>query len=106
MGANYRASARAKSKADFINKIQIIVEEADETLYWLEIIEATNLSTSTNLKSLITEANELTAIFAATNKTAKSNHTTYILHYHVFTTQKQNIKTITCYQKSGSRNDT
>ena len=75
VGANYRASARAKSKADFINKIQILIEEGDETHYWLEIIDATNLSTSTNLKTLITEANELTAIFAATNKTAKSNHT-------------------------------
>ena len=39
VGANYRASSRAKSKADFINKIQIVIEEADESHYWLEIIE-------------------------------------------------------------------
>lgn len=62
VSTNYRASARAKSKADFINKIQIVIEEADESLYWLD-----------EITRLIKEANELTAIFTATNKTAKLN---------------------------------
>lgn len=73
VGANYRASGRAKSKADFINKIQIVLEEADESLYWLEIIEEANIKSGNETKSLIKEANELTAIFTATNKTARLN---------------------------------
>ncbi|MFT3909405.1 MAG: four helix bundle protein [Ferruginibacter sp.] len=73
VGANYRASARAKSKADFINKIQILIEEADESLYWLETIEEAGIKNGIEIKRLIKEANELTAIFTATNKTAKSN---------------------------------
>jgi four helix bundle protein len=75
VGANYRASARAKSKANFIYKIQIVLEESDETIYWLEIIQNTQLSKDKNLPILITEANELTSIFAAATKTAKSNLT-------------------------------
>ena len=71
VAANYRASARAKSKADFINKIQIVLEEADESLYWLEIIEEANIKSGIETKKLISEANELTAIFTATNKTAR-----------------------------------
>ena len=71
VGANYRASARAKSKPDFINKIQIIIEEADESHYWLEIIRDAALLQGVELNRLIIEANELTAIFTATNKTAK-----------------------------------
>jgi four helix bundle protein len=73
VGANYRASARAKSKPDFINKIQIIIEEADETQYWLEVMRDADLLKGKELDRLIIEANELTAIFTATNKTAKSN---------------------------------
>ena len=73
VGANYRSSKRAKSKADFICKIEIVLEEADETLYWLEIIRDAGLIKSTDLTRLIKEANELTAIFAATDKTAKRN---------------------------------
>lgn len=73
VGANYRASARAKSKADFINKIQIIIEEADESMYWLEIVEQAEIKQGIETKRLMKEANELTAIFTATNKTAKSN---------------------------------
>lgn len=74
VGANYRASARAKSKADFINKIQIVIEESDESLYWLEIIQEAPIKQGTETIRLIKEANELTAIFTATNKTAKANH--------------------------------
>lgn len=69
VGANYRATNRAKSKADFGYKIKIVLEEIDESLYWLEIIKESRLSTDNGLTELIIEANELTAIFAAANKT-------------------------------------
>jgi len=71
VGANYRATVRAKSKADFIYKIEIVLEEADESLYWLEVVKEAGLLNSVELDRLITEANELTAIFAATDKTIK-----------------------------------
>ncbi len=74
VAANYRASGRAKSKADFINKIQMVIEEADESLYWLEVIDEAQIKHGNETKNLIKEANELTAIFTATNKTAKSNN--------------------------------
>jgi four helix bundle protein len=74
VAANYRASSRAKSKADFINKIQIVIEEADESHYWLEIIEDAQIKPGAETKRLMKEANELTAIFTATNKTAKLNY--------------------------------
>lgn len=71
VGANYRATVRAKSKADFIYKIEVVLEEADESLYWLEVIRDAELKTGDKIDRLIKEANELTAIFAATDKTAK-----------------------------------
>ncbi|WP_018617269.1 four helix bundle protein [Segetibacter koreensis] len=73
VGANYRGTVRAKSKADFIYKIEIVLEEADECHYWLEIIRDAELKKGIDVDKLIYEANELTAIFAATDKTAKSN---------------------------------
>jgi four helix bundle protein len=73
VGANYRASVRAKSDPDFIYKIEIVLEEADESHYWLEIIKESEIKTGLEVDRLINEANELTAIFAATNKTAKTN---------------------------------
>jgi four helix bundle protein len=72
VGANYRATVRAKSRADFIYKIEIVLEEADESMYWLEVMRDANLKTGKEIERLIKEANELTAIFAATDKTAKT----------------------------------
>ena len=72
VGANYRATARAKSKADFIYKIGVVLEEADESLYWLEVAKEAQLVEGKEIERLIKEANELTAIFAATDKTAKA----------------------------------
>ncbi|RYY40253.1 MAG: four helix bundle protein [Chitinophagaceae bacterium] len=72
VGSNYRASRRAKSHADFICKIEIVLEEADESHYWLEVIKESELLEGTELDRLIQEAYELTAIFSATDKTAKS----------------------------------
>ena len=71
VGANYRASVRAKSAADFLYKIEVVLEEADESHYWLEIIKNADLQSGIELDNLIKEANELTAIFAATDKTNK-----------------------------------
>ncbi len=73
VGANYRATVRAKSNADFIYKIQIVLEEADESHYWLEVVEETEIKNGIEVDRLIDEANQLTAIFAATEKTIKTN---------------------------------
>lgn len=74
VGANYRAACRGKSKADFIYKIEIVVEEADESLYWLEVTkEAALIPANSNIDVLMKEANELVSIFNATDITAKKN---------------------------------
>lgn len=73
VGANYRATVRAKSTDDFIYKIEIVLEEADESHYWLEVVKEAEIKTGFEVERLIIEANELTAIFAATNKTSKEN---------------------------------
>lgn len=72
VGANYRASVRAKSDADFIYKIEVVLEEADESHYWLEVIRDAEILDTSELERLIKEAYELTAIFSATDKTNKS----------------------------------
>ena len=71
VGANYRAACRAQSKSDFAAKISIVLEEADESLYWLELIGESGLIKAERLKDLLREANELTAIVNASRKTAK-----------------------------------
>ena len=77
VGANYRAVCRARSTAEFIAKIGIVVEEADETVFWLELMMETEIFTSSKLTLLLDEANELLAIFAASQITAKRNSTKY-----------------------------
>lgn len=74
-GANYRAACRARSKPEFFSKICIVVEEADESEYWLEIINEANLSDDKDqLMRLIKEANEITKIVTkAKNSTYKNN---------------------------------
>ena len=72
VGSNYRAACRAKSKADFIYKIKIVEEEVDESAYWLELIIESGLMLKSKIESLLKEADELTAIFVSSNKTAKS----------------------------------
>jgi four helix bundle protein len=73
VGANYRSACKGKSTADFINKIVIVEEEADESIYWLELMEEAGLVDSKSTYTLKKEANELTAIFTAIGKTAKAN---------------------------------
>lgn len=72
VAANYRAALRARSKAEFIAKLSIVHEEADETLFWLELAEEAKLVPPKKLAALKQEANELTAIFVTSLKTAKS----------------------------------
>jgi four helix bundle protein len=76
VAANYRASLRGRSSAEFISKLNIVLEEADESMFWLEIIGETNEKLDlTKLKSLHKESDELTAIFTASLKTARKNLT-------------------------------
>ena len=73
VGANYRAACRAKSRRDFINKMKIVEEELDETIYWFHLIGATGLISKGRLKLLIDEANELLAIIVTSIVTARKN---------------------------------
>jgi len=73
VGANYRAACRGRSKAEFIAKLGIVVEEADECCFWLELIVEGDLLPKEKVETLLVEANELTAIFVSSIKTTKSN---------------------------------
>ncbi len=73
VGANYRAACRGKSKADFIAKSGTAEEEADESVYWLEMLIEAKVVKPNLVVELLTEANELTAIIASSRKTAKKN---------------------------------
>lgn len=71
VGANYRAACRAKSPADFIAKLGIVEEEADESLYWMELIVDAKLLPKTRLADLMREAGEIVAITVASINTAR-----------------------------------
>jgi four helix bundle protein len=70
VGANYRAACRGRSKAEFISKLGIVVEEADESAFWLELIIESALVKSRLVEPLLQEANELVAIMVASRKSA------------------------------------
>jgi four helix bundle protein len=70
VAANYRASCRARSPAEFISKIGTVEEESDETAPWLELLAESGIMPAKKLSALLEEANELTAIMAASRKTA------------------------------------
>jgi four helix bundle protein len=70
VAANYRALCRAKSRADFINKTSMVEEEADESCFWLELLIDRGLLAARRIQPLLKEADELTAIFVASRKTA------------------------------------
>ena len=72
VGANYRAACRARSDKEFIAKMEIVLEESDETLFWLEIIKNKGWVEEAFISSTWEEGNELTAIFVSTLKTVKS----------------------------------
>jgi four helix bundle protein len=71
VGANYREAGRARSKAEFTAKIGVVEQEADETLYWLEIIRECDWIKHELVDSLVTEADELVAIFTTIGKKSK-----------------------------------
>ncbi len=72
VAANYRAVCRARSSREFISKMGVVVEEADETVFWLELLVESGIVARPLLDSLLTEANELLAIFAASQRTARA----------------------------------
>ena len=71
IGANYREACHGRSRSDFIAKIKICEGEADETLYWLELLVNSGIMKLNKMQNLIDEVNELVAIFTASAKTAK-----------------------------------
>jgi len=71
VAANYRAVCRSRSKAEFISKMSVVVGEADETAFWLELLYETGIIAEARLRDLLIEANELLAIFAASLWTAR-----------------------------------
>jgi len=71
VAANYRAVCRARSKAEFVAKMGVVVEEADEAILWLELMTESGIVSSVKTELLLREANELTAIFAASQRTAR-----------------------------------
>jgi four helix bundle protein len=73
VAANYRAACRARSRAEFIAKIGVVEEEADETAFWLELIVDCDIRSAKQIEPLLKEANELVAIMAASRKSAIGN---------------------------------
>ena len=71
VGANYRAACRGRSKAEFAAKLGIVIEEADECCYWLELIVEASLLSKELVAPLLDEANQITAIMVASRKTAQ-----------------------------------
>lgn len=71
VGANYRAACRARSKAEFVSKLGVALEEADESMYWLEIISESKILKEKLLQPLIEEANQIVSILVTSINTAK-----------------------------------
>jgi len=76
VGANYRAACRGKSKADILHKLSIVEEEADESLYWLELLIESNIVSETKLSALMKDTNEIVAMIVASIKTLRSKNLT------------------------------
>ncbi len=74
IGANYRAACRAKSPADILNKLKIVEEESDETLYWLEILIEAEIMSEARLKDLMHETDEIIAMTVSSIKTLRQKH--------------------------------
>lgn len=75
IGANYRAACRSRSRAEFAAKLGVEAEEADETVYWLELVCDGDLIPANKLTELLREDDELTAIFTAGRRTSSKNQT-------------------------------
>jgi len=75
VAANYRAACRGRSRAEFIAKLGVVVEEADESVFWREVLDESGIVDHAAIKDLLEEARELLSIFAASHKTARSRKT-------------------------------
>jgi len=73
MAANYRAAGRARSMAEFVAKMGVVVEEADETVLWLELLTDSGIIPRKKMDNMLDEANQLMLIFSASRKTAKDD---------------------------------
>lgn len=73
IGANYREACHGKSPADFVAKLKICEGEADETLYWLQLLVNTDIMPAARMQALIDEAREFVAIFTAGTRTSQQN---------------------------------
>jgi four helix bundle protein len=73
VAANYRAANRPRSQADFVSKISVVLEEADETLFWLECLRDNEIIRPALLADICTEAEELVCIFPASRETARAH---------------------------------
>ena len=80
VGANYRAACRSRSRAEFAAKLGVDAEEADESVYWLELISGGKLLPEAKVEDLLKEANELTAIFTCARRTSSRNQTSKLKH--------------------------
>lgn len=74
VGSNYRAACRGRSKAEFIAKLGIVIEEADESGYWMELIIEGELLPANRVEELLDESNQITAIMVASRKSSIENH--------------------------------
>lgn len=100
IGANYRAACRARSRNDFISKVGIVEEEADETAYWLELLSRIGGVPKVDTGRLLQEANELTAIFTATGRTTRRKS------QEMFSNPKSEMKMMVPFTKMvGTGND-
>ena len=80
VGANYRAVCRAKSQADFINKLRVVEEECDESLFWMELLVDNSLVQEARLRPLMAEGNEILSIVVASAKTVRTSSRSYIVN--------------------------
>ncbi len=78
VASNYRAACMAQSKADFVSKISIVIEEVDESCFWMEIIIEEKLLDEKQVVYLLEEGRELTAIFISSRKTAKDRSCEFV----------------------------
>ncbi|PYI79409.1 MAG: four helix bundle protein [Verrucomicrobia bacterium] len=85
IGANNRAACRSRSHTEFTAKLGVVAEEADETVYWLELLRDGNLVSEPELSRLLREANELTAIFTAGRRSSSRTQTSNLKHstFHI-----------------------
>jgi four helix bundle protein len=71
VGANYRAVTRSRSRAEFISKLKVVIEEADESLFWLEVLSEAELAPIAPHRALMREGNEIVSILVTSQRTAR-----------------------------------